>query len=127
MGSIGYIVVVVVQREKEGKRQVSGNMGGGDDRVFQAEPALVYDSVQVFAHGLAALDRSHVLKPVNLSCDKEEPWDDGLSLYNYISSVSLLYYIYIYIQHYVLCRLHSTIPLLRLMLVVKKANPNESN
>lgn len=55
--------------------------------MFQAEPALVYDSVQVFAHGLASLDRSHVLRPVNLSCDKEEPWDDGLSLYNYINAV----------------------------------------
>jgi len=55
--------------------------------MFQAEPALVYDSVQVFAHGLAALDRSHDLRPTNLSCDKEEPWDDGLSLYNYINAV----------------------------------------
>lgn len=55
--------------------------------MFQAEPALVYDSVQVFAHGLAALDRSHNLRPANLSCEKEEPWDDGLSLYNYINAV----------------------------------------
>lgn len=54
---------------------------------MQAEPALVYDSVQVFAHGLAALDRSHILRPANLSCEKEEPWDDGLSLYNYINAV----------------------------------------
>ncbi|KZC14138.1 Glutamate receptor, ionotropic kainate 2 [Dufourea novaeangliae] len=50
------------------------------------QPALVYDSVQVFAHGLAALDRSHDLRPANLSCEKEEPWDDGLSLYNYINA-----------------------------------------
>ncbi|KYN43745.1 Glutamate receptor, ionotropic kainate 1 [Trachymyrmex septentrionalis] len=57
--------------------------------VIQAEPALVYDSVQVFAHGLAALDRSHDLRPANLSCEKEEPWDDGLSLYNYINAVRL--------------------------------------
>ncbi|XP_053978652.1 glutamate receptor ionotropic, kainate 2 isoform X2 [Hylaeus volcanicus] len=57
--------------------------------VIQAEPALVYDSVQVFAHGLAALDRSHDLRPVNLSCEKEEPWDDGLSLYNYINAAGL--------------------------------------
>ncbi|OXU24325.1 hypothetical protein TSAR_016178, partial [Trichomalopsis sarcophagae] len=56
--------------------------------IIQAEPALVYDSVQVFAHGLAALDRSHILRPANLSCEREEPWDDGLSLYNYINSVT---------------------------------------
>ncbi|XP_054261553.1 glutamate receptor ionotropic, kainate 2 isoform X2 [Macrosteles quadrilineatus] len=54
--------------------------------VIQAEPALMYDSVHVFAKGLAALDRSHVLRPANLSCELEQPWDDGLSLYNYISS-----------------------------------------
>lgn len=55
--------------------------------MFQAETALMYDSVQVFVHGLAALDRSHDLRLVNLSCEKEEPWDDGLSLYNYINAV----------------------------------------
>ncbi|XP_024938045.1 glutamate receptor ionotropic, kainate 2 isoform X10 [Cephus cinctus] len=57
--------------------------------VIQAEPALVYDSVQVFAHGLEALDRSHILTPANLSCEKEEPWDDGLSLYNYINAAGI--------------------------------------
>ncbi|XP_043478783.1 glutamate receptor ionotropic, kainate 2 isoform X2 [Leptopilina heterotoma] len=57
--------------------------------IIQAEPALVYDSVQVFAHGLAALDGSHILKPANLSCEKEEPWGDGSSLYNYINSAGL--------------------------------------
>ncbi|XP_076765874.1 glutamate receptor ionotropic, kainate 2 isoform X1 [Xylocopa sonorina] len=57
--------------------------------VIQAEPALVYDSVQVFAHGLAALDSSHDLRPANLSCEKEEPWDDGVSLYNYINAAGL--------------------------------------
>lgn len=56
--------------------------------LFQAEPALMFDSVHVFAKGLAALDQSHVLRPVNLSCDVEQPWDDGLSLYNYINAVS---------------------------------------
>ncbi|XP_028981864.1 glutamate receptor ionotropic, kainate 2 [Diachasma alloeum] len=57
--------------------------------IIQAEPALVYDSVQVFAHGLSSLDRSHVLRPMNLSCDREEPWDDGLSLYNYINAAGI--------------------------------------
>lgn len=56
--------------------------------MFQAEPALMFDSVYVFAKGLAALDQSHVLRLVNLSCDIEQPWDDGLSLYNYINAVS---------------------------------------
>lgn len=55
---------------------------------MQTEPALVFDSVYVFAAGLAALDQSHTLTPRNLSCDYEQPWSDGLSLYNYINSVS---------------------------------------
>ncbi|GFG33916.1 hypothetical protein Cfor_07160, partial [Coptotermes formosanus] len=55
--------------------------------VIQAEPALMYDSVYVFAQGLATLDRGHILKPANLSCELEQPWNDGLSLYNYINSL----------------------------------------
>lgn len=54
---------------------------------LKAEPALMFDSVYVFAKGLAAMDSGHSIKPVNLSCDLERPWDDGLSLYNYIDAV----------------------------------------
>lgn len=56
---------------------------------FQTEPALMYDSVAVFAAGLEALDRSHKLKPMNLSCDQEIPWEDGTSLYNYLNAVRI--------------------------------------
>uniref|UniRef100_A0AAR5PLJ9 Receptor ligand binding region domain-containing protein n=1 Tax=Dendroctonus ponderosae TaxID=77166 RepID=A0AAR5PLJ9_DENPD len=59
--------------------------------IIQAEPALMYDSVYVFAKGLAAMDSGHSIKPTNLSCDTEKPWDDGLSLYNYLDSVSNLH------------------------------------
>lgn len=48
----------------------------------------MYDSVALFAAGLQSLDRSHKLKPVNLSCEQETPWEDGTSLYNYLNSVS---------------------------------------
>lgn len=34
-------------------------------------------------------ETSYVLRPRNLSCELEHPWDDGLSLYNFINSVSL--------------------------------------
>lgn len=54
----------------------------------QTEPALMYDSVALFAAGLQSLDRSHKLKPVNLSCEQETPWEDGTSLYNYLNSVN---------------------------------------
>ncbi|XP_066905522.1 glutamate receptor ionotropic, kainate 2 isoform X3 [Halyomorpha halys] len=56
--------------------------------VIQAEPALVFDSVYVFATGLASLESSHTLRPANLSCDLEVPWQDGPSLYNYINAVT---------------------------------------
>ena len=78
--------MAVIRRLLSDSSRVSGRANSAG--WLQAEPALVYDSVQVFAHGLAALDRSHVLRPANLSCEREEPWDDGLSLYNYINSVS---------------------------------------
>ncbi|KAF2357618.1 Ionotropic glutamate receptor L-glutamate and glycine-binding domain [Trinorchestia longiramus] len=56
-------------------------------RVIQAEPALMYDSVHVFALGLQALERSATLLLANLSCHHEHPWGDGSSLFNYINSV----------------------------------------
>ncbi|XP_076271919.1 glutamate receptor ionotropic, kainate 2 [Rhynchophorus ferrugineus] len=59
--------------------------------IIQTEPALMYDSVYVFAKGLAAMDSGHTIKPTNLSCDIEKPWDDGLSLYNYLDAVSGLH------------------------------------
>lgn len=50
----------------------------------------MFDSVYVFAAGLTSFGRSHTLRPANLSCDLEQPWQDGLQLYNHISSVSML-------------------------------------
>jgi ionotropic kainate glutamate receptor 2 len=47
----------------------------------------VYDSVMALAHGLAALDRGTALRLANLSCDIEQPWNDGSSLFNYINTV----------------------------------------
>ncbi|XP_017759687.1 PREDICTED: glutamate receptor ionotropic, kainate 2-like isoform X1 [Eufriesea mexicana] len=67
--------------------QPSGNRILNKSRVIQAEPALMYDSVQVFAEGLSNLERSHALRPANISCEMEHPWDGGLSLINYINSV----------------------------------------
>ncbi|XP_018578369.1 glutamate receptor ionotropic, kainate 2-like isoform X2 [Anoplophora glabripennis] len=46
----------------------------------------MYDSVFVFAIGLQTLEQSHTLKLSNVSCDKEQPWDGGLSLINYINA-----------------------------------------
>ncbi|PBC33119.1 Glutamate receptor, ionotropic kainate [Apis cerana cerana] len=69
--------------------QPSGNTILNKSRVIQAEPALMYDSVQVFAIGLRTLEQSHALRPANISCEMEHPWDGGLSLINYINSLDL--------------------------------------
>lgn len=47
----------------------------------------MYDSVNIFAIGLQSLEQSHTLRPSNVSCNHEKPWDGGLSLINYINSV----------------------------------------
>lgn len=57
-------------------------------KIIEAEPALMYDSVHVFAIGLQTLEQSHTLRVSNISCSDEKPWDGGLSLINYINSVS---------------------------------------
>ncbi|CAB3367848.1 Hypothetical predicted protein [Cloeon dipterum] len=58
-------------------------------RIIQAEPALMFDSVHVFAIGLQTLEQSHTLRISNVSCEDELPWDGGLSLINYINSASV--------------------------------------
>ncbi|KAM7341356.1 glutamate receptor ionotropic, kainate 2-like isoform 3-T3 [Cochliomyia hominivorax] len=56
---------------------------------IQTLPALMFDAVYAFATGLMALDGVHTLQLRNLSCDLEEPWNDGLSLYNYINTANI--------------------------------------
>lgn len=57
---------------------------------FQSDAALMYDAVYVFAVGLQTLEQSHSLQLTNLSCEEETPWDAGLSLINYVNSVSMI-------------------------------------
>ncbi|XP_054746114.1 glutamate receptor ionotropic, kainate 2 [Anastrepha obliqua] len=56
---------------------------------IQAQSALIIDSVYTFAAGLTELDRSYLLTQHNISCAADMPWNDGLSLYNYINSASI--------------------------------------
>ncbi|XP_063698938.1 glutamate receptor ionotropic, kainate 2 [Culicoides brevitarsis] len=81
-------VADVVEQMK--KFQPNGQAGSDVGlQILQTEPALMYDSVALFAAGLQSLDRSHKLKPVNLSCEQETPWEDGTSLYNYLNSATI--------------------------------------
>ncbi|XP_032597928.1 glutamate receptor ionotropic, kainate 2 isoform X3 [Drosophila grimshawi] len=56
---------------------------------IQTESALMFDSVYAFAYGLKHLDSSHTLSFKNLSCNSDQVWSDGLSLYNYINSATV--------------------------------------
>nr|QGW50657.1 ionotropic receptor 15 [Propsilocerus akamusi] len=80
-------VVEIMEQMK--KFQHSGKDILNGSSVIMSDSALMFDAVTVFAHGLSALDRSHKLKLANLSCDIEQPWNDGLSLFNYLDSVSI--------------------------------------
>ncbi|KAH8292604.1 hypothetical protein KR054_005529, partial [Drosophila jambulina] len=54
---------------------------------LESEPALMFDSVFVFAMGLQTLEQSHILDIYNVTCDEEIPWNGGLSLINYLNAV----------------------------------------
>jgi len=57
--------------------------------LIESEPAMVYDSVHVFARGLdAATVEGPELRIRNLSCEDELPWKEGSTLYNYLAGVS---------------------------------------
>ncbi|CAH1132878.1 unnamed protein product [Ceutorhynchus assimilis] len=71
------------------KFQANQELSPINNTFIQAEAALMYDSVYVFAIGLQTLDQSHTLKLSNVSCNKEQPWDGGLSLINYINAVEV--------------------------------------
>ncbi|KAG0411256.1 hypothetical protein HPB47_011608 [Ixodes persulcatus] len=53
--------------------------------VIITEPALMFDAVYAFAHGLNDLQRSTTLRPANVSCEDEVSWTEGTSLFNLIS------------------------------------------
>ena len=47
----------------------------------------MFDSVFLFAKALEDLDRSTTLRPINVSCEENDPWSSGPSLYNYLNNV----------------------------------------
>ena len=55
----------------------------------QTEAALMYDAVFVMAKALELVDEVTNLRTVNLTCDGDQAWAFGSSLYNYLNLVSL--------------------------------------
>uniref|UniRef100_A0A1B6D2C1 Glutamate receptor ionotropic, kainate 2 n=1 Tax=Clastoptera arizonana TaxID=38151 RepID=A0A1B6D2C1_9HEMI len=82
------VAVVEVLKDMETFQAIGQNLLN-KSRIIQSEPALIYDSVHVFAVGLQTLENGHPLTLANVSCEAELPWDGGLSLINYINAVEL--------------------------------------
>ena len=59
--------------------------------VLQTETALAYDAYFLFAKGLYALSEAKDVTTSSISCDKVHPWENGLSLLNYMRTVSLCF------------------------------------
>ncbi|CAO1328702.1 unnamed protein product [Diamesa hyperborea] len=76
-------VIEIIEQMKKFQHSGKDILNGS---VIMAEPALMFDGVNVFANALQDLDKSHKLKLANLSCEKEHPWNDGLTLLNYLDS-----------------------------------------
>ena len=49
----------------------------------------MYDAVYVLAHAIQQVDASTRLRLVNLSCEGDQAWAFGSSLYNYLNLVSI--------------------------------------
>ncbi|XP_060086379.1 glutamate receptor ionotropic, kainate 2-like [Ylistrum balloti] len=56
-------------------------------RQIPTETALMYDAAYLFARALHELLKSHSVKTVSLSCSKPQPWNDGISLLNYMRAM----------------------------------------
>ena len=48
----------------------------------------MYDAIYVLAHAIQQVDTSTRLRLVNLSCEGDQAWAFGSSLYNYLNLVS---------------------------------------
>ncbi|KXJ69706.1 hypothetical protein RP20_CCG026076 [Aedes albopictus] len=56
----------------------------------QAETALMYDAVHLFAKALHDLDTSQQIDIHPLSCDTQDTWPHGYSLINYMKIVCIV-------------------------------------
>lgn len=54
---------------------------------FQAATALIHDSVVLYAKAVDQLLKSHELQPHPLSCNRNENWQHGYSIINYMRVV----------------------------------------
>lgn len=48
----------------------------------------MWDAVHLFARALERLDESRMVEPSNLECEEQKAWEHGLSLINFMKTVS---------------------------------------
>ena len=58
--------------------------------IFQTETALMYDAVILFAKGLHQVAGARDINTMSLSCTKQNTWNHGNSLLNYMKTVHIL-------------------------------------
>ncbi|XP_074662536.1 glutamate receptor ionotropic, kainate 2-like [Tubulanus polymorphus] len=58
-------------------------------KIIKTEAALMYDAVYMLAYGLKEIQHSQDIRMANLSCDGEEAWSYGSSVYNYMNLLPL--------------------------------------
>lgn len=81
--------VVNVLREMERFQRVGQNMLHKSG-IIRAEPALMYDAVNVFAHSIGSLDgSSNSMQSSNVSCKTSDRWANGTFLYDRLNAVSI--------------------------------------
>ncbi|XP_021362769.1 glutamate receptor ionotropic, kainate 2-like isoform X3 [Mizuhopecten yessoensis] len=56
-------------------------------RQIPTDTALMYDAAHLFARALHELLKFQSVKTVSLSCSKPQPWNDGISLLNYMKAM----------------------------------------
>ncbi|XP_050440989.1 glutamate receptor ionotropic, kainate 2-like [Adelges cooleyi] len=80
--------VINVLREMERFQRVGQNMLH-ESGVIRAEPALMYDAVNVFAHSIGSIGQSERMPSENISCKSSNRWANGTFLYDRLNAVDI--------------------------------------
>lgn len=56
-------------------------------RQIPTDTALMYDAAHLWSRAMHELLKAQSVKTVSLSCSKPKPWDDGISLLNYMKAM----------------------------------------
>lgn len=89
----GYATIQEVIIRKEGQ------FGKRNYPNFRTKHALIYDSVKVFAEGFKRLKSATKGEIKKIVCNKSESWEYGISLNNFIKSVSINLFNIIFLRH----------------------------